>query len=1391
MSTAAVGLNNPYPGLRPFEPADADYFFGRDRQVDELLLALRDHRFVAVLGLSGSGKSSLVRAGLVPALKAGHLTSSGAHWRVALFRPGHQPLEALAAALDDALGRQPGRLEKLFDSTNALLLHTRADRAPEENLLVVVDQFEELFRVANHRDAARFVDLLLAAGQDISPSFRVFVVLTMRTDRLGECARFDGLPEALNSSQYLVPRLTSEQLHQAIEGPAALTGTAVAPELAQKLVIEASEGRDQLPLLQHLLMILWEHRQIDHDGSSLISLSEYQAAGSAADALNAHADAVLSELPQEQHTLASLIFRALTEAGEGRDQRRPQRLSELAKITGADEKDVHDVVKHFLDASFLTSPDRGHTEDWEVDITHESLIRQWKQLADWVADEVKDAEDYRYFRERGKRRAGPLTDVDLDVALKWEKKNHNEFWAARYGGDFEATVEYIRTSQAARKEAEGLAEKARTAELERKERDRRRAYVLAAVFFVIAIAIGVLALYAWRARATANREAERANEEKRNTARALHQATEEEQLALHAKATAERATSTAEEALVTVQEEKHNAQTALGRSAVQDGLKRFEDGHPDEAAAYFARALRSDPDSVAAKSWLTDLLMNHAWWLPGKALQHQDNVNYAAFSPNGRRIVTVRGGKTAQVWDVESGKLVGAPLPHKADVDDIAFSPDGRRVVTASGGTAFVWDVESGKRLRILIPNQADVSSTTLSRDGRRIVTASGGTAQVWDIDTGKPVGAPLLHKDEVMHIGFSPDGRRIVSVTKSTTQVWEAETGKPVGPVLLHQGSIDSLALSSDGNLIATASADTTQVWDVEAGEPIGAPIHHQRQISPYHRVAHVTIGGSIARVHYLGFSPDDRHIITVAEDTAQVWNIVSGTPVGAPLLHQDTIHFAIFSPDGDWIVTASDDQTAQVWDAATGKQVGAPLRHKDIVNSVAFSPDGRHIVTASDDETARVWHAATGKAADITLRVQTPDPDSAKISSDGRRMLVRVDESTLRLWDVETGKSVGAPLRHQSPVVLAAIGPDGRRVLTTSLDGTAQVWETETGKPVGRLFRSEDVVTGVWFSPGGRRILAVHKDTAQVRDADTGKPVGVRLELDAPVGLAVFSGDERRILTVSRNNTPRVWDADTGRPLGKSLQYDEPIRVGSSLNLQVIRSAAFTPHGYRLITTETTESGSTAQVSDAETGKKVGAPLRYQIPVLSVAISRDGRRVLTTYADGAAQVWETETGKPVGAKLQLQGEVKSARFSTDGNRVITASADGTVQVWEADTGKTIGSAIQYKHRFDFTAQFSPDGRRVLIASEGIMASEGSVLVLPVMVACCASQQEADRLAGLAEAVSGSEVSDTGSLTFIDGSPRLQKLLRESGIRPEPQLTVDWLIRSFAPPKATSAEKE
>jgi hypothetical protein len=346
MSTPVTALytGRIYPGLRPFGAEDALLFFGRDPQTDELLRRLDDTRFLAVVGLSGSGKSSLVRAGLLQALRRGHLCSAGSQWRFSLMRPGSDPLGALARAFDETVGDRSDPLRTLRSGSLGLLDTSRHGRKADENVLLVVDQFEEIFRFQDAcrqraSEAAEFVELLLAACQEYEPGWRVYVVITLRSDYLGECARFRGLPEALNESQYLVPRMTREQLREAIVGPAALGGVALSEELREELLDKTGDDPDQLPVLQHLLMRMWEKRE-QTAPAFRITEGHYIAVGGWDKALNDHADAVWNELGARRD-LAKRMFQRLTEkAPAGREVRRPATVRELAAVADVQGDEV-------------------------------------------------------------------------------------------------------------------------------------------------------------------------------------------------------------------------------------------------------------------------------------------------------------------------------------------------------------------------------------------------------------------------------------------------------------------------------------------------------------------------------------------------------------------------------------------------------------------------------------------------------------------------------------------------------------------------------------------------------------------------------------------------------------------------------------------------------------------------------------------------------------------------------------------------------------------------------------------------------------------------------------------------------------------------------------------
>lgn len=464
---------NPFPGLRPFEDnkQDVRVFFGRRDQVDELLARLHEHRFVGVIGESGCGKSSLVRAGLLPVLHAGFMVGAGSRWRIATMRPGRDPVLNLARALEssDALATTDDDLAQRVGMTNAVLqsgslglieVVQQADLQPDENVLIVVDQFEELFTFresvgpAYADEAAAFVKLILEAAK--SPDVPVYVLATMRSDFIGKCAQFRNLPETLNEGLFLVPRLTREQLHEAIEGPVKVAGAEIAPRLVNRLLNELGDKSDELPVLQHALMRTWTLWREKKTPKVALDVADYEETGGIADALSRHGNQILGSLTPEQQKIAERVFKALTMlGGDNLGVRRPTPFKDLCKIADAAPKDVRDVVNAFRaeGVSFLTPSGRSAIEEntW-IDLTHEALMRTWDTLRDWVAQEAESAKEYRRLVDAqelyAERKGGLLVDPQLSFAELWRDRAHpTQAWAERYGGAIESVLPYIARSR--------------------------------------------------------------------------------------------------------------------------------------------------------------------------------------------------------------------------------------------------------------------------------------------------------------------------------------------------------------------------------------------------------------------------------------------------------------------------------------------------------------------------------------------------------------------------------------------------------------------------------------------------------------------------------------------------------------------------------------------------------------------------------------------------------------------------------------------------------------------------------------------------------------------------------------------------------------------------------
>jgi WD40 repeat protein len=1111
MSQTAIAVTNPYPGLRPFHEVDKDLFFGRNDQTLDLLRRLDEHRFVAVVGLSGSGKSSLVRAGLVPALDSRYLREGGPRWRIAALRPGAEPMDQLGSALDEALGMEPSRLETLRRSSFGLIKASRQGRSPDENLLVVVDQFEEIFRHPR-QESSDFVSLLLTAVNEAEEDYRIFVVLTMRTDYIGDCAKFRDLPEALNNSQFLVPRLTHEQAREAIEKPAKEYGGEIDSELLQQLMLDAGDDPDQLPILQHLLMRMWTLAAppVQSAGPRRLGMDHYNQAGCWKGAIDNHGSELLNSLPQSHLPIAKRIFQRVTElGGRDRDRRRLTRLSELCQVCApsASEADVRSVFAHFSGpgSDFLTSPDRQTSPDPLVDITHESLIRQWTELNSWAREEAEWGEWYGRVEDRLHTGGAYLAGAELETALKAKSDgNWSEPWAARYAAkpaDFASVVNFLAESRKHRAD------------------QVKRLYSLAFVLFSLLVAVLLL----W--------QNSKVNETK-GKARELSASSVEQSL----EGDPELGILLGIQAVNKAQQQsdpgvQFNAEDALHRAIVSSRLQRTLSGHsgPVTSVAFSpdGKHIATASADKTVKEWDAASDAKPPLTLPG----HSAAVLSVAFSPDGTRLATASADNTAKLWEAASGRELRTFIGHSGAVSSVVFSPDGKHLATASADrTVIVWDTDTGRTLLTLEGHAREVSGVAFSPDGKRLATANAdGTAIVWDADTGRVLRTLKSRKDAqaISSVAFSPDGERLATASRDdTAMVWgPASDTNPLLTLTGHSAAVLSVAFSPDGKRIVTASWDeTTRVWDADRGLELQPPLRGHKQV-----------------VSSAVFSPDGKRIATAsADNAAKLWDAV-GTN-GQELLTLQALNGPDYKPvfgvafrgDGERVATGGDDNIARIRDAAGGKELLQLEGHKKRVQSVAFSPDGRRLATASWDNTARVWDAASGKEL-LKLEGHNDWVWVVTFSPDGKRLATASADGFVRVWDAEHGRELLQFKADENSVKSVAFSPDGKFIATAGKDKKAKVWDSATGKELPPHMQGHsDTVESVVFSPDGKLIATAGADNSvAVWDMVTRKVKWTRIaHLDA-VWMVAFSPDGKYLATASGDRTAKVWDAINGEEL------------------------------------------------------------------------------------------------------------------------------------------------------------------------------------------------------------------------------------------------------------------
>jgi WD40 repeat protein len=698
---------------------------------------------------------------------------------------------------------------------------------------------------------------------------------------------------------------------------------------------------------------------------------------------------------------------------------------------------------------------------------------------------------------------------------------------------------------------------------------------------------------------------------------------------------------------------------------------------------------------------------------------HQGTVNHVAFSPDGQRVVTAgSGGPTARVWDARTGQEIATLSGHTKPVTAVAFLGDGKAVVTAGmDQTARVWDAATGKELRTFHGRHVAVSA-----DGSRVLTAAEDlTATVWEAATGKEVaGIATGHVDSlpglVQCVPFSADGRRVLTGHDGTVRVWDCRTGKAVA-TLPKVPSLTMAVLSPDGRRVLLTGTDV-RAGGARSGLDLGAILPEAGVPDSkvyFKKTFDADTGKEVAAlrtVHFLAaaFSPDGKRLVAGTELTraGRVLDVETGNEVAVLRGHGGAIRAVAFSADGKRVLTGSEDGTARAWDAATGQEVVVLGGRGGPVRAVAFSPDGSQVLTGSADGTARLWDVR--KPGAVTFRAHRTQGTHAAFSPDGRRLVSGcLFDRTARVWDVETGKEVAA-LGHDEGVVAAAFSADGRRVLTKSDelsaagDLAASAWDAGSGRLLSRVrvHRGPFDPNCLAFAPDGRRLVTGGTTPAgTIWDTETGQAILTLKGHTDKIGAVAFAPDGTRVLTASWDGTAKVWDAQSGQV------------VATLPGTGRVSFAAFSPDGTRALLKgpDDKDGRSPFTLWDVRTRQEVATVPAHTATWRPQALfTPDGRRLLLVTGwnpDDTLRAWDTATGKEV---LALKGHGvfgTTVALSPDGKRVVTGGWDGAARLWDADTGREL---LALRQEVGVAAlAFSPDGRRLLIAD-----TDGSITLLP-----------------------------------------------------------------------------
>ncbi|WP_427157181.1 eIF2A-related protein [Aliinostoc sp. HNIBRCY26] len=1197
----------PYRGLKAFSEEDAQYFYGRESLTQQLIAHITHQSFLAVVGASGSGKSSVVQAGLTAQLRLGKQIPNSDSWLIKTIRPGARPLEALARRLGDVKAGTQGRRgageaeearvqgrrgagEEMEERTmpnpqspipspqspvpNPLLLEAMLYQGvegfvywlrsrPEPVVVLVIDQFEELFTLAPTEDRQRFLELVLGAIEYASDKFKL--VLTLRADFISPCLEVPQLANLLQQSSVLVPpALSDDDYRRVIINPAEQVGLKVESGLVEILLQDLNHSAGDLPLLEFVLEQLWEYRQ-----SGELTLTAYQQQiGGIKGALERKAEEVYKNLDPQAQECARWIFLSLTQLGEGtEDTRRRVLKSELVVKKYPDELVERTLAALTAAKLVVVNLEEGlGTGDWglgigdkveipaspaplhpcppasptspvTIEVAHEILIRHWSTLRWWLEENRSRLRSQRQIEQ-----AAALWKQNhelSDFLLQGVRLAEAEEIYVKYTDELSLDVQnFIAACLDARQQQQ----------LEQKKRLRQAQKAIAVISVLGIAASGFGGLAYTQQRAAQLREIAALN----SASEAFllsHQQLESVISSIKARRELKRVFAPAEDIQITT---AATFQKAMART---QEINRFF-GHQQQVNAIVfhpnGRILASASDDGTIKIWSTD----------GRLIENiitQSRLTAIAFSPNGKYLAVASADYSLKIYAFDTGclspnciKIIQNIPVHTNVITDIIFSPDSSMIATSSfDATIKLWRVD-GKLINTWIAHNGWVNSITFSPDSK--IIASGGEdklLKLWRTDNGQLIQTLPGHTASITSVKFSHDGKYLVTGSRDQTiKLWN-EQGKLIQTLIGHNNQVNHVDFSLDSQIIVSASADETiKLWRLD-GKLIKTISGHGEQVqdvkfSPNSQyIASASrdktirlwqvkpeITSALNNVQDLQFSPDGKIFVSAGWDgKVTIWRrkqIVNASQLTTFLAHRDIIQTVRISQNGKLLATASADKTIKIWDIQTQKLLQTLKGHQDRVTSISFSPDNQTIVSGSADKTIKIWQLSNGHL----LRTITGHHDvvnTVNFSPDGQILATGSDDKTIKLWQVTDGKLLQNLQGHGLAIASVKFSPNGKILASASWDNTIKIWQIPDGKLIQTLTGHTDGVTSISFTADSQILASGSADnTIKFWEITNGKLLTTLSGNSEKVNSVSLSPDGKLLVSGGENSGVTLWNLD-----------------------------------------------------------------------------------------------------------------------------------------------------------------------------------------------------------------------------------------------------------------------